>query len=233
LSPGSPGTLQNYKEEHYRALGKTFSGTMDWQGLLEDVKSSRVLYLGDHHRNRELHASYMELLRGLLDAGIRPILGVEAIATQDDQILQDYLDGRIDMDTLRRRIRRRWSGSWLDDRSLDTDFFRGLLVLAREEKLPVFPIEPAPRGTLAARDVIIAESILAASEANPESLIVVVVGHVHLLGPGHLRERVNLPSTMIGADWSVSLEKARKEMGPVPGLFLRSESGVLFYNPDR
>ncbi len=232
-NPGQAGKLQDYKEEHYLSLGKTITGTVDWSGFLEEARSSRVLYLGDHHRNRELHAAYMDLLRGLLEAGIKPVLGLEAIATQDNELLQDYLSGAIDMRRLRQGIRRRWPGSWLDNKSLDTEFFQGLLLLAKEEELPVFPIEPAPRGELDARDVIIAENILRANEAYPESLIVVVVGHVHLLGPGHLRERVPLPSTMIGADMSVSLEKARQEMGSQSDLFLRSESGVLFYNPDR
>ena len=111
-------------------------------------------------------------------------------------------------------------------------FFQSLLSYAKEHELDAFPLEPAPRLALEHRDTVIANNIHRALRLYPDRLIIVVVGHAHLLGEGHLIGKVGEPCLSIAARLSPDLEK---ELAKHPSLksadFLRSERDVLFFPP--
>ena len=136
------------------------------------------------------------------------VLALEAIGLQDEPHVKMYLAGELSMELLRQQLRTRWNGSWLDDRELDPWFYRSLLAFARKHQLPVSALEPTPRLPLAQRDEVLAASIRRTLDANPDRLVVVVVGQAHLVGQGHLIERIGDRSLAIGGEPPPSLRDA-------------------------
>jgi len=222
--------LASYIEAHYRDLGQEFVAPVSREEFRTRLNNTRILFLGDHHQDAALHTKILALLSWISKQGKPVVLGIEAIGTQDDQELQDYLAGKIRLNQLRRRIANRWSGSWLDSQAVDHDFFQDLLRTARHNQMPVFPLEPTPRLNLASRDIQIARNIRRALRRYPNHLIVIVVGHAHLLGQGHLLARIGAPSLAIGARLSVTLTKKLKSQRPCDTTsFLQTDQGILFF----
>ena len=226
----SSRVLEAYKNAHFRELGSRISTTLDWPQFLSEARQTRVLFLGDHHRDRRLHATYLDLLQRLFDADIEVALGLEAIGQQDEQNLDEYLRGEISLQNFRRQMRRRWPNSWLDNSSIDAEFYVRLLTLARDRSLPTYALEPAPRLPLLQRDPIIARRIGEILDLEPERLLVVVIGHAHLLGKDHLTNRLHQQQILFGARMSEPLKEDLAEQGVMRGDFLRSDAGVLFFN---
>ena len=231
--PNRPAYLQAYVNAHYRDLGTHFTTRLSLDRFQDEVSKVRVLFLGDHHRDELLHDKMVVLLHWLMEQGHQPVLGLEAIGFDDNADLQEFLAGGIGITELCSRITKRWPRSWLaDDTDVDSTYFRALLNLAKDRGLPVFPLEPTPRLPLANRDSIIARSTRDAARAYPNRLIVVVVGHAHLLGKGRLVARVGLPSLAIGARMSQPLTRAYLDYPrPEEPCFLRTTSGILFFHP--
>jgi len=227
-APSGPPELRQYKEAHYRALGDDFVGSLTEGELRRQILQRRVVYLGDHHDDRELHRHWLTLIDSLRGRGVDIAMGIEAIGRQDEGAVTDYLQSRISERELRRLIRARWPGSWLDSNDVDADFYLALLARARDSGVKVFALEPTPRRALRFRDAIMANNILAAADRHPRSLIVVIAGHAHLLGHGQLIERVGLSWVALGARPSVTLRrKARSFAAPPDARYLVTESGVL------
>lgn len=94
------------------------------------------------------------------------------------------------MGALRRRLKARWPGSWLETGPFDASFYRRLLAYCRHAKIPVYALERTPRPPLARRDRRIAARIAELVRQRRDALLVVLVGHGHLLGRGHLSDRL-------------------------------------------
>lgn len=220
--------LAAYRQSFIELAGSELVEPITRAQLLERIESSRILWLGDHHRHSRLHALQTELLQQLQQDGVQMAFGLEAIGTRDERMVQDFLDGRIDLNGLRDGMRARWEGSWLDDRSLDPWFYRSLLETAKRHGIPVFALEPTPRLPLRSRDTFMAQTLQQASERHPDRLLVVVVGQTHLLGQGDLVHRVPLPSTIVGGVPTRPL----MDLAPRPlprGQCWRADSGLLWF----
>ncbi len=222
--------LVSYIEAHYRDLGQEFVAPVSREEFRTRLNNTRILFLGDHHQDAALHTKILALLSWISKQGKPAVLGIEAIGTQDDQELQDYLAGKIRLSQLRRRIANRWPASWLDSQEVDHDFFQALLRTARHNQMPVFPLEPTPRLNLVSRDILIARNIRRALRLYPDHLIVIVVGHAHLLGQGRLLARIGAPALAIGARLSVTLtEKVKSQRPSDTTSFLQTDQGILFF----
>lgn len=239
MSSGDPhlDELSQYIDEHYAAQGQRFVIPLDRDQFRRRLQHSAVLFLGDHHRDQELHLQMAELIEELSRSERGIVLGLEAIGLQDNAALQEYLQGAISMAELQHRMRTRWEFSWLENPDVDAAFFRALLRHCRREKIPVFPLEPTPRLGLQERDRRITQSVLQAQRLHPERLVVVVLGHAHLLGPHHVFEQVTLelPAVAISARMAPRLrrqfERGRPGTRAPAGGFLRTDRELLFFAP--
>ena len=228
-SPGAQSGrayLAEYKEAYFRDLGNHFVDSWSREELFTHLRTTRVLFLGDHHEDLDLHRRQLVLLRELDAAGLKPTLGLESVGVQDQSSIAEFIRGGT-MTGLRQQMRQRWPGTWLEGGQVDSYFYRDLLWEARAQGWPVFALEPTPRLPLSARDQVIAGNILRAARRHPDRLLVVMVGQAHLLGEGRLIERVGLAHVAIGAQPSPRL--ARSTPPATAGAYLRSSSGVLFF----
>ena len=157
-SPAQAAALR-YRESFHASAGTAFVATLGRDELVAALDKARVLWLGDHHASSRLHAMQSELLEQLRRRGVRMAFVLEAVGTQDGPQVQQYLAGELSIEDLRKVMRKRWSGSWLDDTELDPFFYRSLLAFAKKHQIPVTPLEPTPRGTLADRDEAMAKVV--------------------------------------------------------------------------
>lgn len=219
-----------YRASFAAAAGDALVEQLDREELLRRITSSGALWLGDHHRHARLHALQSELLDALAAADAALTLGLEAVGVQDQEWVDDYLAGRVDMATLRRRMRTRWPGSWLDDPDLDPFYFRSLLRFARAHGVPVLALEPTPRLPLARRDEVMARAVAAARRAHPDRVLVVLVGQAHLLGRGDLVRRSGVGGVVIGGEPTDALQRVRPPRGDA-GSAWRSNADVYWFSP--
>lgn len=202
-----PTAVDAYRQSFATAVGSTFTQSLTRTELLRTMRGTRVLWLGDHHRSARLHGLQLELLQQLHDAGVPLVLALEAIGEQDEGDVAAFLRGDVEMAELRTRLRRRWSGSWLDDRELDPWHYQSLLAFARRARAPVHAIEPTPRLPMAHRDPHIATTVLTIAHEHQGKLVVVVVGQAHLVGDGDLVARTGLPNLAFGGEPPPSLRE--------------------------
>lgn len=198
--PDGGDEVAGYRAAFAAAAGDRVVARVDRDAFGRQLAGARVLWLGDHHQSRRLHELQRELLARLLADGHRLAFALEAIGSQDETWVQLHLDGRLPEPELRRRMLRRWPGSWLDDPGVDAPHWRALLALARRHATPVHALEPTPRLPLAQRDACIVAAVQAAAAAAPDRLLVVVVGQAHLLGAGDVVRRAGLPAVVIGGE---------------------------------
>ena len=204
----APGQLSTYRRSFEIAAGHTILEDRSRAELLAATAAAQVLWLGDHHRSGRLHALHGELLEQLARTPRRVVLVLEALGTQDQPQIDAFLEGTITLPDLADAARRRWSGSWLDDRELDPWYYRSLCSLARRNGWKLFGLEPTPRRPLAQRDAAMAVRVREIAAAAPGALIVVVVGQAHLLGEGDLVRRTDLPSVALGGEPPAALAEA-------------------------
>lgn len=106
--------------------------------LLSDLKRARILFLGETHTARSHHRLEEELLRSLAAQGASISLFLEALESKDEPVLSRFLAGELSFEEFARKTDwpRRWS-NYQD--------YRGLCLLAREKRIPVFGLDgPAP-----------------------------------------------------------------------------------------
>jgi len=208
--PEDPGAgFREYRQSFADAAGERLVEPVTRPELCQRIRSQRALWLGDHHRHSKLHGLQSQLLDELVRDGAQLALGLEAIGARDQPMVDDYLQGRIDMRALRSGMRTRWSGSWLDDNDLDPWFFRSLLSFAKAHRIPVFALEPTPRLPLATRDEYIARTVRDARARHRDRLLVVVLGQSHLLGDGDVVRRSGVDGVVFGGLPTDRLQRRR------------------------
>jgi hypothetical protein len=220
--------LLAYKDAFAAAVGSACTASLSFRDFAGAARQSRVLWLGDDHRDALLHEQQTELLRRFGSEGLQPVLLLEAIGEGDQDAVARYLQCRIDMSRLRQECRGRWPDSWLDDGDVDAPFYRQLLQDARSRGWPVQALEPTPRLPLQQRDAYIKVSVQRAAAQHPDKLLVVVIGQTHLLGEGDLAARTALPSLVLAATPPVSLLPPADAL-PAAAMFVRTDRGVLFF----
>lgn len=224
---GSPTELDAYLESFAAAAGTKLDERVPYEAMLDRLRTTPLMWFGDHHRSERLHAAHRELLLRLADAGPPLAIVLEAIATQDDAAVESYLRGERTMDDLRAVLRARWPGSWLDGSDVDAPFYRDVLALARARGIPVFGLEPAPRGPIDRRDDAIAERIRTLVSTRPHHRFVVVVGQAHLKGRGDLIARTGLPGIAFGGEPPQHLRTPASAR--TAGAFWRSDGGLWWF----
>ncbi|MCB9891318.1 MAG: ChaN family lipoprotein [Planctomycetes bacterium] len=205
--------LERYKAEHYAAVPTIPRKLVSLESLEDDLGAGGLLLIGDVHDDARLHARVAKLLERLSTFARRTNrefrLFVEFVGTEDEELLEGWLAGRTEFQSLRAALRDRWHESWLEDGTrIDATFYRGLLRFAREHAMSVRPLEPIPRLPLELRDLAMATTILAARNEGGRNLDVVLVGHAHLLGDGHLIDALGVTgdsASVILPDFDASL----------------------------
>jgi len=151
--------------------------------VVERAASADVVLVGDYHSLAACQKFMTALLGRLSGPGRRAnVLGLEAVYSAAQPVLDEWWGGGVDEDSLRSRLRfdRDWGYDWQP--------YGDLLSVARRQCEGVWGLDSEPRFDLRrvrGRDRHMAERILEMRRANPEARALVFVGESHL-APGHL-----------------------------------------------
>jgi uncharacterized iron-regulated protein len=98
-------------------------------GVLSDA---RIVYVGETHDNPASHRLELAVLQEMARRYPDSIaLGMEMFTPSQQEVLDDWVAGRLDEKTFLKRVR--WFEAW----GMDFDYYRELLDFARREKIPV------------------------------------------------------------------------------------------------
>ncbi|MFB3812882.1 MAG: ChaN family lipoprotein [Terriglobales bacterium] len=162
---------------------RSYQGVLTREQLDAQLASADVLLVGDYHAlpaSQQFAAALVEQL-----ARQKPVvLGLEMVFARDQDILDDWRRGEIDVAELRERIRfdLDWGYEWAP--------FYALLEAGRRHAAATYGLDCVPRDDLrriTVRDGHAATKIAEARERHPDAAIVVVFGESHL-APNHLPE---------------------------------------------
>jgi len=158
---------------------------VSYEDLIEAARKSRIIYVGDYHASKKYQQFQARLLEDLAREPI--LLALEMLYGRNQRALDDWAAGRITEDQFLRRTRYEleWGYEW--------DGYRGILELARKQRIPIFGIDCAPRDDLryiSKRDTAVAAKIADLLSRFPQHRLMVCFGESHLASP-HLPLKVS------------------------------------------
>ena len=167
----------------YAESFRTYESVLAREALHQRIAASDIVLIGDYHALPASQHFVTEVLEEITSSAARPVvLGLEAVFSRHQLVLNEWMSGEISEDELRERLRfdLDWGYGW--------EPYRQLLALCRARGLRVYGIDCMPRTDLrriAARDRHAATKILEMRAQHPDALIVVLFGESHL-APNHL-----------------------------------------------
>jgi uncharacterized iron-regulated protein len=162
---------------------RAYQSVIDPEELGKVVAAADIVLIGDYHALPSAQRFAARLLESRAHLADRPvILGIEAIFSRDQHVLDEWWRREISEAELRRRIRFDvdWGYDWAP--------FYELLVTAREHAEAIYALDCMPREDLrkiGARDRHAAHKIAELRKQHPNAAILVLFGESHL-APGHL-----------------------------------------------
>lgn len=177
-SRDSAGT-RKYLREFTQAFRK-YDAILDSEQVQGKIIAASMVLVGDYHALPASQGFTASLIEGLGER--RVVLGVEAILSRDQQILDAWWRREMAGEELRRRLRfdREWGYEW--------EPFYKLLIAAREHADGIYGLDCMPRDDLRrirSRDRHAALKICEIRKRHPNIALVVLFGESHM-APKHL-----------------------------------------------
>jgi len=179
------GPIPLSMRHYYQQYKDEFSGRWNRSSkeeLIDAVRESRIVLIGDYHTLRQSQRATLRILRELVP-GERPVrLGLEMIHAEHQGHLDRFLAGETGRSAFLRAVdyAETWGFPW--------GGYGEILDFARDHNIPVHGLNVAGSGDVAGlrrRDRHAARLLADLAARHPEDLIHVVIGDLHLAG-GHL-----------------------------------------------
>lgn len=145
--------------------------------LWEQIERSRVVLLGDFHAMKQSQKAHLRILRQL-PSRRKIILAVEFFEAADQGKIDRYLAGKMAERAFLKAIawQKKWGFPW--------ENYKPLMRWAQKHKVAVHGINRASAkksaATLKSRDVFAGKFIAELVKKNPDALVVVIYGDLHL-----------------------------------------------------
>lgn len=177
--------IDEYSAEYQRQF-LDVRGPVEFSEVIDAITDADVVYFGDYHTLREAQKAPLRCLREVLGRGREVLLATEVVHLIHQDILDDYMAGSIADEEFLQRIdyASNWGFPWRNY-SLQFQF-------ARENDIPMLAINSDPavlRDNLHVRDAMAAMVIVEAMAREPERLVAVSFGDLHIC-PAHLPAQV-------------------------------------------
>ncbi len=117
----APGTI----------LSARTGAAVSFDELMADVRTARVVYVGERHTSGRHHEIQLRLIRALHDEGLRLSVGMEMFDRSYQAVLDLWAAGDLDEETFLRRTH--WYANWRFDYGL----YRSILDFVRTEQIPL------------------------------------------------------------------------------------------------
>lgn len=174
-------------ERRYKRHVRTYEAAVGTEELIEAIRESDIIYVGDYHTNPQSQRTLLRILKQCVGFIPHLALGLELVQRRHQKHLDDYLSERTSEQTFLDRInlRKYWYFDLWEN-------FKPIFDFARFHEMPVFGIEYSLAGdaTLTKRDRESAQSIASVIEKNPGMKLMVFIGDLHT-APEHLPAEVS------------------------------------------
>ncbi len=142
--------------------------------LLQRILACDIIYCGDYHSLRQSQMTNLALLAEIVKSR-KAILATELVYAEDQDILDRYIRKQISEEKFLRSI------SYDRNFGFDWNNYRPIFDFASEHAIPVIAIDHKNAArNLYERDRAMAASIARASSQQPDSLLWVMIGDMHL-----------------------------------------------------
>lgn len=172
-----PKSLQTYVRRYNAEFSRPWSKS-SYEVLNREIEASQVILGADFHAFSQSQRIHLRLLRNLpLDRPV--VLGLEAISSRQQKTLDQYLEGRLEEGEFLKRVK--WQESW----GFPFENYRPLLQLAKERGFRVRGVNREEtsgkiESSLLRRDEHCADLIAQWLRKEPQTLIYVIIGDLHL-----------------------------------------------------
>jgi len=177
-----PRWQRKYLRDFHEAF-RDYDLALSAQQLREYQRAADIVLVGDYHSLPAAQRYASSLLEQRALEGDRTVvLGVEAIFSRDQHVVDDWWCRRIDEAELRRRLR--FDADW----GYDWAPFCELLIAARDHGEAIYGLDCMPRGDLrqaSIHDRHASERLAEIEKKHPNSILLVLFGESHL-APSHL-----------------------------------------------
>ncbi len=179
-------TRRKYLRDFTQAF-RSFQAIIGEAELEAMIAPADLVLIADYHALPASQRYAATLLERRAQPGDRPVvLGVEAVFSRHQHVLDEWWRREIGESEFRQRIRfdLDWNYQW--------DPFYELLVTARDHAEAIYGLDCMPRGDLrgaAIHDRHAAEKLAEISSRHPEAVLLALFGESHL-APGHLPQVV-------------------------------------------
>lgn len=174
--------LMRYHKVYDQEFSKKWQAATK-EDLFQQIQQSQVVLMGDFHALHQSQKAQARVLRALTEknkGGRKVVLAVEFFEAADQEKIDKYLAGRLSEPEFLKGVQwqTRWGFPW--------ENYRPLLRWAQKQKIPVHGINKSYKKrnatTLKSRDVFAGKKIADLVKANPDSLVFVIYGDLHLAG---------------------------------------------------
>lgn len=178
--------FQSYLKAYQRAVSD-YSRVAHMKQVINSIKKSRVVLVGDYHTLDQSQRSFVRILRQYMrDVNKKIVVGLETIQTRHQKPLNQFMLSQISEEVFIKRIgfKKHWFFDLWGNYEVVFDFLK-------YHTIPTFGVE-APgyeKLSLKARDEHMADQIVALCERYPDSVIFILVGDLHL-SPTHLPKEI-------------------------------------------
>ena len=171
--------LDRYYRDYRREFKQGYERLSSRDEIIQRLMRANIAYFGDYHTLRSAQSSVLDLLQGAAERGRKVVLALEMLHAADKHHAQDYLDGEIDDEAFRWRVK--WDRSW----GFPWASYKRYFAFAKRYGAHVFGVNinaDNREGDLPYRDEFAANLVSSLTHLYPERLVAVVYGDLHLAG---------------------------------------------------
>lgn len=105
--------------------------------MISDVGTSDVVFIAETHDNIKSHEIQLDVIRALHAKKVPLSIGLEIFQTNDQQQLDDWIDGKMSEQSFMKVYARNWSYDW--------SLYRDIFIFARDNHIPMIALNvPKP-----------------------------------------------------------------------------------------
>lgn len=187
--------LDHYYRDYQREFKQGYERLSSRDEIIQRLMRANVAYFGDYHTLRSAQSAVLDLLQGAAERGRKIVLALEMLHAADKNHAQDFLDGEIDDEAFRWRVK--WDRSW----GFPWASYRRFFAFSKRYDAHLFGVNinaDGRDGDLAYRDEYASDLVSSLTQLYPERLVAVLYGDLHLANnhlPAEVDERLERYAT--------------------------------------
>jgi len=123
------GVTASLRVENPQLYDLSENRSISLKQLAVELKTKRIVLVGEHHNNIRHHINQLEVIRALHEAGAKVAVGMEMFRSDSQKYLGQWVAGKIPEKEFEKIYYANWNYNW--------SLYRPILQYARENMIPV------------------------------------------------------------------------------------------------